>query len=145
MGTHDWAGRLVGKFSGKYSSSELRRDPGVDWAEKRLLGVWDALVFTWLAGGEVMLCEGANTLNNPAEVVTLEVEKRVGREKAVGKPASRLFSGGVVGSLTGPAMPTLARLRAIWSSSWRSFSCCWSRSFISASNLFFCSRIYSIC
>ena len=53
-GTHDGAGRLlVGRFSGKYSSSELRRDPGVDWAEKRLLGVCEALVLTCPEGGEV--------------------------------------------------------------------------------------------
>lgn len=43
-------------------------------------------------------------LKMPGEDVTLDVEKRDGREKADGNPASRC-SGGVVGSLTGPESP----------------------------------------
>lgn len=61
-------------------------------------------------GGEVTE-EGEKMLKMPGEEVTLEVEKRVGREKAAGKPTSRC-SGGVVGSLTGPERPAWARSRA---------------------------------
>lgn len=99
------------------------------------------VVFIWL-DGEVA-CEGANTLKKPGDEVTLEVENLVGREKP-GKPESP-YSGGVVGSLTGPEMPAFARSRASWSISSLSFSCCRSNSFISSSNLRFCSRMYSIC
>lgn len=54
------------------------------------------------------MTEEAKTLKKPGDEVTLDVEKRVGREKAPGKPFSR-YSGGVVGSLTGPDMPAFAR------------------------------------
>lgn len=56
--------------------------------------------------GEVtwLVWEGEKMLKMPGEDVTLDVEKRDGREKADGNPASRC-SGGVVGSLTGPESP----------------------------------------
>src|SRR5699024_3611730 len=91
----------------KSSFSEFLRDPGTEWTEKRLGGCME-VVFIWL-DGEVA-CEGANTLKKPGDEVTLEVENLVGREKP-GKPESP-YSGGVVGSLTGPEMPAFARSRA---------------------------------
>lgn len=107
------------------------------------MGVGTEPVFTWL-DGEVTWDEGAKTLKKPGDVVTLEVENLVGREKAPEKPASRC-SGGVVGSLTGPDTPALASSRASWSISCFSLSCCRSRSFMSSSNLRLCSLMYSMC
>lgn len=58
------------------------------------------------AWGEVK-ADGAKALKKPGEEVTLEVEKRFGRPNALVTVLSR-YSGGVVGSLTGPEMPAWA-------------------------------------
>ena len=55
--------------------------------------------------------EGAKALKKPGDEVTLEVENRPGRDTALETGVSR-YSGGVVGSLTGPCSPALARSRA---------------------------------
>lgn len=67
------------------------------------MGAWVELGFDCAVDGEV-ICEGEKILKIPGEEVTLEVEKRGGCERTEGKPWSR-YSGGVVGSLTGPERP----------------------------------------
>lgn len=91
--------RYVDTSSVQYSSSsEFRRDPGIDLAG----GFCRELLPLTMPEGEAsweLDCE--NRLFRPGGEVMLLVEKRFGLEREDGKPASEK-SGGVVGSLTGP-------------------------------------------
>lgn len=62
------------------------------------------------AWGDVSCEEGAKTEKNPGDDVTLEVENLPGRDTE--DTVASTCSGGVVGSLTGPERPALARSRA---------------------------------
>lgn len=99
--THDGPGRKGEVGSARKSSfSEFRREPGTECPANRSIDGWAGWEAAW---GEVKV-EGAKALKKPGEEVTLEVEKRAGRPKALETVVSR-YSGGVVGSLTGPEMP----------------------------------------
>lgn len=77
-----------------WSSSELRRDPGIDCE-----GNLPLVPPCRLDGGDVT-CELARLLRVVVMVgLMLDMLKRLGRDKAEGKPLASLYSGGVVGWL----------------------------------------------
>lgn len=113
------------------SSSELRRDPGMDLDGRKPL--------PWDDGGEA-ICE-PDRLPRGVLIpgVMLDMLNRLGRDSAVGKPLLSLYSGGVVGWLCLPYLMSEER-RVISSSSRRD---CKSMSSISASKRRRCSFRYS--